>query len=840
MLDQEKLLTLIIPLRLTEGVYQAEERLRLIMGTVPSDLYEIVVVDYGTGRDGARLIAAICAEYSHVRLVRVDSASDLFSIGVARDIGVQHARTPVIMFNDIDFYGPEEMYRRIHSEVKSRGMATNIYEFFCIPVMWLTEEGMPELGQIIDAGDGDRFIYRYHSAVVEKDSNCVDTIAYGSSAIVANRFNYLALGGHNRRFAGHGAEDYDLLHRLATHFPRGPRTGNYYTDVKSNKVDKYEGFRAFFATYGIDVFQRGIFLVHMWHPKRSMPGYFQSRRNFSLLGVLMAEYDRSGRQPKPLPDLQSDEKTLVLVDPTARVAKSFRYALPAMGNFIMVPEKNFPDAESLISYFTRGEYTRIGFLNPYGNGHRLSLYMAVRNQGIPYWTFDRGALPESWFFDQNGFNADSKTYDQKNWDIPLSDAEVADVHEKCRELRVSDNTLEENGTRSGAELLREMFGLGERKVIFVPLQRPSDTVMRYFADPVGNMENFAEWVSHIAENLDPAEWAVVVKKHPLESELPEMGNVYVAPADCHIHDLLELADKVMLVNSGTGVLSMVFGKPVIYCGDPFYKISGVNYAASTQAEALQLAGQDLAMDRDKADRFLHYLWNKVYSFGPASYDSIAKQDGSSLSIVTKILFRQLRGLSDRPITLGVQRRGISLDAPLFYSFGSRAGVVEAVKIPTVRPATPPIQRISPTPKRPIAKQPPSAAEKKPVQENKKGDSKPPSASPPAPQSKKQPDDAPPPSGPKNVAAQVLEPSADATPSVTKSNLLPETGRLPDNQDAFNKKRMKQNKLKKRPPAPPPHIAIRVLRRAKRALISISRATGLAGDTKPPRRAVLQQ
>ena len=695
MTQNAKTTTIIIPLRMSDLVYQAPKRLNLILSKVPADLFDVIVVDYGSQSPFREEILEISNRYDHSRVVRVDAEFDSFSIGAARDIGVQHATTPVVMFNDIDFYANDVMYRRIDDEIKSRELTTKTYDFFCVPVAWTTDLVL----NLIDEMPDRNFNYTIHQSIIEYAKSLIETMVYGSSAIVTNRHNYLSIGGHNKKFYGHGAEDYDLLHRLAASCPKGPRTGLYYVDKKNNNILNYEGFRAYFATYGIDVFQRGIFFSHMWHPRRKIEGYFQSKRNFDLLGNLMTDFDLFDRQPKPLEDINSPEKTLMLIDPASRSFSSLRYAQPLMGNVAAVKEALFTKPGDLLDFVQEHNYTRVGFLNPYGNPHRLALYEAVRKAGVSYWTFDRGALPDSWFFDPNGFNADSASYAPAAWDHPLSLEDKADALDLIRDLRTSESTLEDNGPRKMPERLREIFGLGQQKVLFVPLQRPSDTVMRYFSNPVGGMDNFTDWVSYIAENVDPAEWAIVIKKHPLEQDIPPISNVFVAPADTHIYDLIELSEKVLLVNSGTGVLAMAFEKPVIYCGTPFYQAAGVNYQANSAEEALQLVQGKLSFDTDRAHRFLHHLWRRIYSFGSSFYDKIEKEDKSSLTLVKKIRFREVRGLTENPVYLGEVRTGISLDAPLFHSFGGRLGIQTAIKNKGSRPAPSAQTRIAPTPLR---------------------------------------------------------------------------------------------------------------------------------------------
>ena len=292
-------ITLIIPIRLTGATHEGEARLARIRRAVPRDLFEILVSDYGTPAEHRGPLDA--AEAEGVRVVRHPSPHRLFSIGRARDFGVRMSRSPVVLFNDIDFLGTEAMYRAIHAEVLRRRMAENLFDFFCVPVLFLTEEGTQEW---LAAGDAAKpFAGRLAIDALEADRARIQSVAYGSSAMVVNRHHYLSLGGHDPRFTGHGAEDYDLLHRLATLAPKGPRPHDYFTDYKDNNVRHYWGFRPFFALYGLDLLPRGIHLVHLWHPRRKEKGYFRPGRNFRLLRRVMKRFDRFGHQPLPLADL---------------------------------------------------------------------------------------------------------------------------------------------------------------------------------------------------------------------------------------------------------------------------------------------------------------------------------------------------------------------------------------------------------------------------------------------------------------------------------------------------------------------------------------------------------
>ncbi|NNH32505.1 hypothetical protein C9413_24555 [Rhizobium sp. SEMIA 4085] len=181
----------------------------------------------------------------------------------------------------------------------------------------------------------------------------------------------------------------------------------------------YIGFRAYLSLYSYEVAFRGIYMVHLWHPRRAVNSvnqaasnvsYKQTERNFTLLGEMMKDFDKSGKQLNALPDRAVFRKTLVLCRPASTALETLRQALPLLGQYSVIDETVFADEHALLDAIEAEEFNHVFFLNPYGNEHRLSLYNAVRSANIHYWVHDRGALPHSWFFDPNGFNADSSSY----------------------------------------------------------------------------------------------------------------------------------------------------------------------------------------------------------------------------------------------------------------------------------------------------------------------------------------------------------------------------------------------------------------------------------------------
>lgn len=682
------MISLIIPLRISDIVYDAIPRLENILRNAPPRHFEIVVVDYGSPKNEAMNIEKTCSRFEHARVVRVDNENSPFSAGNARNIGAQHATHDVIMFNDIDCICSAEMYQEIAIEARTRGISFNAYEFFSVPVAFLTFEGTKEYESFLNKNDSnsDKIFYK---KIICGDKNSIHFMAYTGSTVVVNKHHYLALGGVSREFHGHGGEDYDIKHRLSAYNPIGTRPLDYYLNTKDNQISYYVGFRSYFALYGIETLYSGLYMVHLWHPKREAkgervttgPSYNQTERNFALLKNLMKRFDERGEQPSALPDLSSGEKTLILCRPNSIALESMRHALPLNGDFYVTDEGAFRDSTALLDVISREKFTQIGFLNPYGNEHRLALYNAVRQEGIKFWVFDRGALPSSWFFDHGGFNADSSTYHPDNWNKELDPNERDYVKAYITDLRKGSETLERNGELKSREYWHNKLGVGHRKVLFVPLQRPSDTVTRFFNGNVGPYENFYLWVSVIAASLDSSEWVVVCKKHPLEKTRPSISNVTFAPDDAHIHDLIELSDVVFLMNSGVGVISMAFEKPVIACGDTFYTHDGLAVRANSPEHAVDLI-RFPSINSDIVDRFLYHLIKNVYSFGETVYSERTQSDGSTFTAATQIRFESIRGLGRERI-LGRRRNTVPFNSVLYASFGGAETISRARSSPFV-------------------------------------------------------------------------------------------------------------------------------------------------------------
>ncbi|QGJ74169.1 glycosyltransferase [Sinorhizobium meliloti] len=687
-------ISIIVPLRLSETLFEGLPRLEKLLQNAPADRFEVVVVDYGSPPKAAAELVTLTAGFNHAKLVRVDADAEPFSAGVARNIGAQNATSPVIMFNDVDCLASPNMYEKIHKEARARRIDVNAYDFFAIPIAFLTFEGVEEYQKIHATNEPYNADSLFHYHIIRGEKQFIWFMAYSGSTIVVNRLHYLSIGGTSPVFHGHGAEDYEVKLRLAAYRPVGRKPLDYYRNTKNNQMHDYVGFRSYLSLYAYEVAFRGIYMVHLWHPRREVKSvnqpanaisYKQTERNFTLLGEMMKDFDNTGKQPGALADRTADRKTLVLCRPASTALETLRQALPLLGQYSVIDETVFADEHAFLDAIEMEGFTHVFFLNPYGNEHRLNLYNAARRKNIPYWVHDRGALPHSWFFDPNGFNADSSSYHRDRWDKPLTDDEREDVTSYIMSLKANAETLEKNGAPKSPEHWRHAFGIGDRKVLFVPLQRPNDTVTRYFGAEVGPYENFFNWVAEVAAKLDPSQWAVVVKKHPAELNRPNIPGVVFAPDDAHIHDLIDLSHSVMLLNSGVGLLSLAFGKPVIACGEAFYATEGLASTARSVDEAVAKIGAGLPYDRESAFRFIHYLTTKLYSFGETIY--IERDNGyEKFLAASRIRYKSIRMLTDEPVLFGSVPAEASLDSPLYSSFGGKDALDRARLKVSAQPA----------------------------------------------------------------------------------------------------------------------------------------------------------
>jgi hypothetical protein len=453
-------------------------------------------------------------------------------------------------------------------------------------------------------------------------------------------------------------------------------------------------------------------MVHLHHPRREMTddSYRRSGENFKLLRSRMSEFDKVKRALPPLSDASVSERTLLLMSPNTMPSKALTQALPLLGEYDFIPEDAFIDAASLISFTRERAYTQLLFLNPYGNSHRRKLYLATRDEGLRTIAFDRGALPESWFFDRGGFLASSSSYHRDAWDYELPPGEEQSTKAWIDDFCRNGDTLEENEPREGVEYWRRALAIGNREVVLVVFQRPADTATLYFGGAVGSTDNFTKWVSTLAQHLDQRRFVIVAKKHPLEHEKPDIDGVVYPRDNANINDLIEMSSVVVTINSGVGLISLIHNRPAIACGDAFYQHDGLAYSARSAEQLVRLVHSRLSVSRIAAERFVSFLLNRFYSFGTAQYSTKTEANGAFRKIAYQIDFRRIANLNDKPTILGRPGTRLSDNSYLMQIAGYKAAAPKsiaatskptpaptALPAATVKPATLPTPTATPAP-----------------------------------------------------------------------------------------------------------------------------------------------
>ncbi|MFT6373048.1 MAG: glycosyltransferase involved in cell wall biosynthesis [Gammaproteobacteria bacterium] len=330
-----------------------------------------------------------------------------------------------------------------------------------------------------------------------------------------------------------------------------------------------------------------------------------------------------------------DAKVVALGHRLAPAYTSLKDFINMFGNLSFINERKYSSVDEVVTEISKTKANLLIMPNPYGNARRLHVYKRLRDINFPIIVFDRGGLPGSWFFDQ-GFNADSPSYSPLEWDHPLSKSEQKRVDKYISKLKVQATALEAQSNAIGGDALRELLGLNNKKVLFVPFQRPGDTTIKYFSGSVSDMNDFSAQISKISLKLKELDddWVVIGKKHPLEEEtIPTKGVHFVSP-DTHINDLLACSDAVCLVNSGVGLLASLWDKPVYHFGETYYSHPKLNRRVNKADDVVHaLLFCELTPDPETRDRFVNYLFSKVYSFG--NFHTELVREGNTFRNVTR-------------------------------------------------------------------------------------------------------------------------------------------------------------------------------------------------------------
>lgn len=652
------LLSVIVSVRLAPDRPDLLERLSLALDDprCPDNVEFLVVEDGCHPHQLEELKKAIPAG---ARLLSTGaSPGTRFNLARARNLGALHATGKFVMFMDADLAPYPGFYRDILAEAELVDLQSHPARFLMVPVIYLTEVGLCRYNET------PLHLRRSFAinAMLSGDAELIEKYSSGTSVVVVNRVHYHSIGGQDEEFDGWGFEDYEFNTRLMLEEGRMPMPDNWLSMAGNfMKIDSYQGWKAAYRLHGDWLANKGMYLIHLPH---STDGDYRDSEvdNLNRLQAKMKDAFEVGQFPLPRP-LEPATQTLILRRDPFCYHRSFA---PFLGEVTFLNEDSFVNVAAFGAFIRDCGIDRVIFPNPYGNEKRLLLYRYCRDHEIPFIVAERGALPDAVYHDRSGFLNDSEAYDSVFWDRPLSNEEWVKIESYISDIYATGHALEMQNDKIGATQLREELDVPKRqKILFVPLQQPNDTVMRHFAGPVGNFEQFLHFVESIAANLGN-DWTIVYKKHPAEEDLRPLDGC-IAATDANIYDLIQLADAVLLVNSGTGVLAMMADKPVFVAGEAWYSHDGLvqNVTSDPDRTAKLIRSQSFKPDRERALRFLHYLRFEFYSFGLMEQRRVVMADGNAITATSSIDYYELRGWDDVTLHYNPHQKPLPFSSPLF-------------------------------------------------------------------------------------------------------------------------------------------------------------------------------
>lgn len=347
-------------------------------------------------------------------------------------------------------------------------------------------------------------------------------------------------------------------------------------------------------------------------------------------------------------EFKGSNERILFLSRNFKIARVLRQIQSDLGTFVFKKEKDFFRAQNLDkevfeSFLKQKKIDKVFFANPYANAQRLEIYRFCKLQNIPFLVWDRGALSDAWFFDDKGFNFDSKSYNEALWNVPLNEGQISSTKAYINELLEGKNYLENQGKKQDVSTLRKSLNLGQKRVIFIPLQVSSDTVIEHFTYEPFSYENFLKILDDLACEFQN-DFVFVAKKHPLSLDLnkKDYQNLIFAEDETNFLSLIQLSDFLILLNSGVGVYAMCMKKPCIVCANAFYHFKGLNLQAQNEEELRQhiklLRDEKFSFDEAKMYRFLYFLRFGFYSFAKAHYKAKKERRNGILRVINRVVF----------------------------------------------------------------------------------------------------------------------------------------------------------------------------------------------------------
>ncbi|MBZ7964851.1 galactosyltransferase-related protein [Campylobacter sp. 2457A] len=390
------ILSIIIPFGLSKERAYIQDRVMQKATRLKSDekIEYIFVEGYSSLENNLK---QIIEENGHIYL-KDESQKDFFSQGKCRNLGACFANAQVIMFLDVDCYVSPFSLEKILNLIKIKNITINYNIIFVLPVIYLTEYG----SSFVYNQDEDIWDALIQNDLISGKNSLINFFAPSStSSIIINKHKFLALGGNNEKFIGHGYEDFDFFARVlhsCVVFEKMPI--NLYYDFRNWNFINFEGFRSWFSLLGYEMSFYGIYMYHFWHVEPNQNGYM-SNKNINHKQFYANLKKINSYSINPLQVIGAKENNILLICNEEVDLNFFRDISVYIGIIIKFNNQNFLNEEYLLEYINKNKINYFLICSSLEDIQKSKIQIFAKKYLIKCIYFGKGVLPNSWFFDES-------------------------------------------------------------------------------------------------------------------------------------------------------------------------------------------------------------------------------------------------------------------------------------------------------------------------------------------------------------------------------------------------------------------------------------------------------
>ncbi|WP_448663699.1 glycosyltransferase [Sphingomonas sp. CJ20] len=621
-------------------------------------LPKVVVVDFGSELEYSEKIEAACQKGGFVYHYVDDRG--IFSLSSARNAGFEVSDTPLVFFNDPDFFFPSDFFADLSKKASELSAVTNIDVVLMCPAYHLTEKSTQTFSAMPDNREKSSFLRQIaYTSIYSEFGNDFEFIAPYSNVFLINRTLYSLCGGYDSRFRGHGSEDFEFFCRLSAFAGGIPTPPKVMSDMGGPlkaeffNVKKYEGFRALNTVICLPAEMEGLKAFHLYHPTPKNDSWRENNDwKRDRLRETMGAYETEKHKVLNVDSLSRTKRVLCVC--LHKDHWGYFAPLRILG-YELVPM--FDDSVAEIEEATRkiqfGEVDAFAIFNPY-----MTSYMKVRGlyylarKTVKMIIVERGALPNTIYYAGDVAYAETE-YTSREFEAFLpSENDLARAGHYMNDLTAGSSTLERNHSYAFTSRKYSPLRSSDRQICFVPLQLDDDMAVTMFVRDAQRYPDFVMSIERVAaENPDII---FLVKPHPLSklNTAFKSPNIILAEREDNIHCLIDLSTFVVCYNSGVGLLALAHGKTVISVGNAYFFHGDTGRFSDSFEAAISdyISGKAKPPEPSHTRRLFSWLLDKKYSFFSAE-DDVREFDTRKAHSYKNIIVSKIR-LDDESANLG--------------------------------------------------------------------------------------------------------------------------------------------------------------------------------------------